>query len=212
MKTQMRFQKYLCLAMLVLGALSLAYAFCYASGGLAELGCRWSISKKKSDFKAADGKYDASLFVEIQSFNDLLMYCGVAFILLAVALYITSCHKRRNYYVSNYVATGVCAGANVIISIILMAMNGVWMGKFQNVDFAAWQKFNEDAIKIAGDVAEYRHYSESVLWFALGFVVYSLIIIASALLILNLVWKRALMKGEKKLLSGAVAVEGGTAL
>ncbi len=216
MKTQMRVQKYLCLAMLILGALTLVYAFCYATGGLAELGFRWNESLQKSDFTPSDGKYGAELFVDIQGFNDALMYCGIIMILLAVALYITSCHKRRNYYISNYVATGVCAGGNIIISIILMAMNGVWMGKFQNVDFAAWSKFNADQIfiltgggTIEADIAEFQHYSESTLWFQLGFVVYSLVIVGSILLILNLVWKIMLMKGEKQLLNGAAVVEGG---
>ncbi|MDE7440012.1 MAG: hypothetical protein K2N23_05860 [Clostridia bacterium] len=211
MKTQMRFQKYICLAMIIVGALALVYAFCYATGGLAELG-QMLKSDKTSFFKAAEGKYDATLFLDIQGFNDTLMYCGIVMILLAVCLYITSCHKRRNYYVTNYVATGVCAGGNIIISVILMAMNGVWMGRFNNIDFEAWAKYNERMIQFAEegeDISEYTHYSESTTWFTIGFVVYVLVIVASVLLILNLVWKIMLMQGEKKLLNGTKTVEGG---
>ena len=221
----MRFQKYICLAMLILGALALVYAFCYASGGLTQLGQLVEPTNQTSKFHAANGKEDATLFIDIQGFNDALMYCGIIMILLAVVLYITSCNKRRNYYISNYVATGVCAGGNIIISLILMILNGIWMGRFQNVDFAAWKAWNErgiaewqDAFKndpesLTDAILEpYTHYSESVAWFAIGFVVYILIIIASVLLILNLVWKIKLMQGEKQLLNGSSTVEGGVAV
>ena len=225
MKTQMRFQKYLCLAAIIVGALALAYAFCYASGGLAELGRLWDSTNNKSMFEASEGMYDAGLFVDIQTFNNVLMYCGIAMILLAVLLYITSCNKRRNYYITNYVATGVCAGGNTIMSVILMALNGIWLGRFQNVDFGAWMAFNDSNVErlkktydklgreIPADVLEpYTHYSESTTWFVLGFVVYVLVIVVSVMLILNLVWKIKLMQGEKKLLNGSATVEGGVAV
>ena len=221
----MRFQKYICLAMLILGALALAYSFCYATGGLAELGQMIEPANNTSLFGHAADKYDATLFIDIQSFNDALMYCGIIMILLAVLLYITSCNKRRNYYISNYVATGVCAGGNIVISLILMILNGVWMGRFKNVDFAQWKAFNETNLQMWQEIykdnpeqltadllAPYSHYSESTAWFAVGFVVYTLVIIASVLLILNLVWKIKLMQGEKKLLNGSSTVEGGVAV
>lgn len=212
----MRFQKYICLIMLIVGALALAYSFCYATGGLTELG-RLVDSDKSSMFTAAEGKYDATLFIDIQGFNDTLMYCGIVMIVLAVCLYITSCHKRRNYYVTNFVATGACAGGNIILSVILMAMNGVWMGRFKSIDFEAWAKYNTDGaapyLEAGLDVPEgYSHYSESTAWFSVGFVVYTLVIVASVLLILNLVWKIMLMNGEKKLLNGSKPVEGGAAV
>ena len=209
--------------MIIVGALSLVYAFCYATGGLAELGRLWDSTNAKSLFNAAEDKYDAELFLDIQGFNDALMYCGIVMILLAVCLYITSCNKRRNYYVTNYVATGVCAGGNIIMSVILMAFNGIWMGRFQNVDFESWQAFNDSNVErlkrrfgdepIPADILEpYTHYSESTTWFVLGFVVYVLVIWASVLLILNLVWKIKLMQGEKKLLNGSATIQGGAAV
>lgn len=219
MKAQMRFQKIICLVMILIGALATVYAFCYCTGSLAELGQLLN-DKGRSNFKAAAGKYDATLFLDIQGFNDLLMYLGIVMIVFAVLLYITGCNKRRKYYITNYVATGVCAGGNIIFSIILMAMNGVWMGRFNNVDFAAWAKYNADNIAEYMEEAEtlgielnpetlaaYQHYSESTTWFAIGFAVYTLEIIASALLVLNLVWKILLMRGEKQLLNGAKSVE-----
>lgn len=222
MKTQMRFQKYICLVMLIVGALALVYSFCYATGGLAELG--WALNKEKASLftPTEEGLEDATLFLDIQGFNDALMYCGIVMVLLAVALYITSCNKRRNYYVTNFVATGACAGGNIIMSIILMALNGVWMGRFNNVDFAEWARSNAENVArleerygqygrpVPADILEpYTHWSDSTVWFSVGFAVYALVIVASVLLILNLVWKIKLMQGEKKLLNGGKTVEGG---
>ena len=226
MKTQMRFQKYICLIMLILGAVAVAYSFFFATGGLSELGYAWNSSNNVSLFTASAGKNDASLYVNIQGFNDALMYCGIVIILLAVCLYITSCHKRRNYYISNYVATGVCAGGSTVISLILMVLDGIWMGRFKNIDFASWSRTNAARIEEltqyyqevlheevpANVLAPYAHYSESTAWFAVGFVVYTLVIVASVLLVLNLVWKLKLMQGEKKLLNGSQTVEGGAAV
>lgn len=200
MKTQMRFQKYICLAMLLVGALSLLYAFFYSTGSVAELAqmIDTGLASKPSYFSAAKGKYDATLVKELQAFNNILMYAGVAMILFSVGLFITGCNKRRNYYISNYVATGICAGGNVVISILLMIFNGIWRGKFLNVDFKAWKEFNDFLVQY--DSAS--HYSESTLWFDIGFAVYAIVILMSIVLILNLVWKIKLMKGEKALLSG----------
>lgn len=219
MKTQMKFQKYLCLVMLILGALSLAYAFFYLSGSMAELGQNKKTDTSSSEqfvstFVAAEGKYDYKLFEQIQPFNNTLMYCGIVMVLLAVVLYITACNKRRNYYITNYIAIGACAGTNIVMSIVLMAINASWRSKFLNVDFDAWYAANE--IYTLPGMESFResyHYSESTLWFDLGFVVYALIIIASVLLLLNLVWKILLMRGEKKLLnSGVATLEGGAAV
>ena len=208
MKTQMKFQKIICLVMIIVGALALLYAFAYLTGSVAELSYSINKGTRKSTFVAADGKYDALFYMEIQGFNDILMYCGIAMILLAVLLYITSCQKRRNYYVTNYIATGLCAGGNIVMAIVLMIYNTFWKGEFLKVDFAAWYKQYEmyDALLAAGGMNQEQyndavHYGESTLWFDLGYAVFAIVIVASLLLIFNLVWKIMLMQGEKKLLA-----------
>ncbi|MDE5667744.1 MAG: hypothetical protein K2I29_05835, partial [Clostridia bacterium] len=137
-------------------------------------------------------------------------YCGIVMILLAVILYITSCQKRRNYYVSNYVATGVCAGGNIVMSIVLVIYNAIWRSEFLKIDFPAWKALYQtyiDIIESGADTGGYDyasliHYSESTAMFDLGFAVYAIIIVASLLLVFNMVWKIMLMKGEKRLLAG----------
>ena len=213
MKAQMKFQKWLCLAMIIVGALALLYAFCYMTGSLSELGQSINLktSGHESKFVAAKGKNDALLFDEIQPFNTMMMYFGIVMILLAVVLYITACNKRRNYYVSNYVATGVCAGGNIILSLVCLIMNAHWRSEFLNVDFETWHYYYQDLLDRDRITEAGFHYGDSTAWFDVGFAVYAIIIVASVLLILNLVWKIMLMKGEKKLLSDGV-VAGGEAL
>lgn len=179
---------------------------------MSELGYTINNNTGNSYFIASDGKYDATLYNDIQSFNTMLMYFGIVMILLAVVLYITSTHSRRNYYISNYVAIGACAGGNIVLSLVSLVMNGIWRGKFLNVDFAAWRGHWDFMIDFAGEESIVVHYSESTAFFDLGFVVYILVIIASVLLILNLVWKIKLMQGEKKLLAAGNQVAGGEAV
>lgn len=202
--------------MIIVGALALLYAFCYMTGSLAELGQNVSLvgTDRTSDFVAgldANGNQlnDALLFDEIQPFNTMMMYFGIAMILLAVVLYITACNKRRNYYISNYVATGLCAGGNIVMSVVCLVMNGIWRGEFLKLDFDAWRIYNEFSYE--NDLITEMHYSESTAWFDVGFAVYAVVIVASVLLILNMVWKILLMKGEKQLLS-ASAIAGGEAV
>ena len=214
MKAQMRFQKYICLAMIIVGALALLYAFLYLSGSMTELS--WSLEPTEngrvSTFTAREGYYNAELFNDIQGFNNALMICGIAMILLAVTLFITSCNKRRNYYISNYVATGLCAGGNIVMSIVLFVYNIIWRSRFLQLDFDAWRAPYQSYIDMyesgVDSMAQYIHYSESTLWFDIGFVVFPIVIIASVFLILNLVWKIKLMQGEKKLLAGSQLTGG----
>ncbi|MDE7329639.1 MAG: hypothetical protein K2N30_00880 [Clostridia bacterium] len=204
MKAQMRFQKYICLAMIIVGALATFYAFIYGTGALSELGYTLN-NKNKSYFTASKGLNDATLYLDIQPFNTALMYCGIVMILLAVVLYITASHKRRNYYISNIVATSVCAGGNIIMSLVLLVMNGIWRDRFSKVDFEAWNKFWTDRLLV--NPASISHYNDSTVIFDLGFAVYVIVILASVALILNLIWKIKLMQGEKKLLEGGQLTE-----
>jgi hypothetical protein len=121
-------------------------------------------------------------------------------ILAAVLLYITACNKRRNYYITNYIATGICAGVDIVLSIVFMAMNASYKSQFlNNTDFTAWKALDEST-RIANGMES--AYSESTVMFDLGFVLYSIIIVAAIALVLNLVWKILCMKSEKQLLSG----------
>lgn len=205
MKAQIKFQKWMCLVMLIVGALGLLYSFCYMTGSLSELG--QSLNRLPtgvtSNFVAKKGYNDALLYEDIQGFNTLMMYFGIAMVLLAVVLYITACNKRRNYYVSNYVATGLCVGGNIVMSLVCLIMNAHWRSEFLKVDFESWKLLLDDPLIVP-------HYGDSTAWFDVGFAVYAIIIVASVLLVLNLIWKIMLMKGEKQLLSNGLVAGGET--
>ena len=48
---------------------------------------------------------------------------------------------------------------------------------------------------------------DSTFWFDIHFLVFALVLVAAVLLVLNVIWKRRLMQGEKALLAGkAVSV------
>ncbi len=203
----MKFQKRLCLILLILGALSVVYALAYTTGALAGFGTTLLSSTSRgyyADPSFADG---GNLFLEVQSFNNLLFYLGIVMLLAAVVLYITACNKRRNYYVSNYVASIAVAAVFIIISLVLMIMNGVYFGKTLAIlnDTTAMSNYYE----IANDVSSLGAvtYSENITMFILGFVLYIVNIVAAIALILNLVWKNKLMKGEKALLGQGIAKE-----
>ncbi len=196
--------------MIIVGALALLYAFFYMTGSMSELGQSIDTlgTNRISRFDAGydeNGNLlnDALLYDDMQSFNTMMMYFGIAMILLAVLLYVTACNKRRNYYISNYVATGLCAGGNIIMSIVCLILNGYWRNEFLRLDFEAWKELLDDPLIVP-------HYSESTFWFDIGFAVYAIVIVASIILILNLVWKIMLMKGEKQLLSNGFVTGGET--
>ncbi len=194
----------MCLVTLILGALSAVYCFIFCSGGLANIGI--SLGPKEEGKPNYDPVFRPAqeLYVDAQGFNNALLIISIIMILVAALLYITSTNKRRNYYISNYVATGIVCTFNIVVSIVLMVMIGQYMSRFMGI-------INDpvlNAFYVAKAEANANVEYVSSTWnFALGFVVYTLVIIGSIGLILNLMWKVKLMKGEKELLAGKTVQE-----
>lgn len=203
MKTQMKFQKIMCLIMLLVGALSAIYCFMYCTGGLVNIGM--SLSKKDGKPNYTAGFEDAQkLYVDVQPFNTALLILSIVMIVAAALLYITATNKRRNYYVTNYVATGIVCATDIAVSIYVLIQNTIFMNRF--IGIINDPKLNEMYIEIAKSRPDVS-YVTSTWPFVVGYVVYILVILACVGLILNLVWKLKLMKGEKQLLSGVAASE-----
>ena len=225
MKAQMRFQKIMCLIMLILGALAVVYACCYLTGSMSDLFTCLETDTVNGGWQEVSASYTsdgvtytlvgvgAMLYVDIQDFNDTLLWLGIIIILAAVVLYITSTNKRRKYYITNYIATGVVVIVDVVISIVAMVMNASWKSKFLDINFEQWEScYNYYTINKRTGAITYSfrsiygvEYSDSTVMFDLGFVLYAIIIVASLLLVFNLVWKYMNEKQEKKLLGGSVA-------
>jgi len=134
------------------------------------------------------------LFYDMQPFNSQLLGCAIAVLLVCITNFVTNGNKRRNYYIGNFISVGLICAVNIGVSIFCMAKIAYYRGQFVNgTDF--------EALKIYCEQNNY-YYSDSTFWFDIGFAVFALLLVATALLAYNLVWKLKLMKKEKCLLNG----------
>ena len=183
MKKQMIFQKLVCLIAL----LAAAIAFFFSLGLLTDI----------YKLMFAVGVRGSELFKQMQPFNRQRVIRCIAMILLAVLLYVTRTQLRRRYYISNYVAIGGTVILNVLFSSLSIARILEYKRRFlTEVDFEAWLALRES-------IPDFP-YTESTLWLDLNIAMQSLVIAASLLLVINLLWKTKLMKFEDKLLSGKI--------
>ena len=98
MKVQMKFQKFICMATVIIAAI----AFAISLGLLTDIYCiqEWAENIRFGDI-------DDNLFKAMQPFNNQLVLSYIAIIVLGVFLFITNTHKRRNYYISNYIIINI---------------------------------------------------------------------------------------------------------
>lgn len=193
MKTQMRFQKTLCLLTLIMSAITIVYAFGFITGGMATVG---DIFDYRNDYFNA-----ANVFNFGQQVNDIILNLGIVFLCLVALMYIFACQKRRNYYITNYIAIGVSALYMVVfavVGIILVVQTQVMF--ISEVD---WETFYGGNISLD----RFAHTGNSQVMFYIGYVVYFLVILNALALGYNLLWKIKLMKGEKALLEAGLQKE-----
>lgn len=206
MKTQMKFQKILSLVTLILAALSIALSLCYCSGVMSEI-INYTSAKMttESDAIGADALFEYS-----QSANNTLLILAIVFILVVAFIYITSTNKRRNYYITNYIAIGLLAAYALVFAIVMLVICGKSNGYVNQIDFAKWKEMYEaHTTDRYGNVSYInpRNYSESRATIVLG-IILAIVIIADVVAWgLNLIWKIKLMQGEKALLAKGVEVE-----
>lgn len=193
----MKFQKIMCLVMLLCGALSAVYSFIFCSGALASIGA--TINRDGGSIVPRPTFPEAMVYIDVQKFNDILLYLSIALIVASAILYITACNSRRNYYISNYVATGVVCALFIGVSIYIMVMTGIVLNRL-NTEILNKPEVLA-AFKAITDGNETFQFSTSTAPQIIGFVIYPIIIIASGLMIANLFWKRKLMQGERQLLA-----------
>ena len=102
-KKQITFQKIVCLATLVVGALF----FVYSLGILTDLyDMLYQITDSRADI-------DYSLYYDMQRFVRMLEIVGIGLILVSCTLFITNTHNRRRYYVSNFISVILVFFSNV---------------------------------------------------------------------------------------------------
>lgn len=146
--------------------------------------------------------FDAS-----QSFVGTLTTLGIVFIILAVVLFITGCNKRRNYYLSNYIAVGLYLVFAIVVLVYMIIGISNCMNLFLNE--ICWESGTGTAgmCNVEDQFSEQYPVYKDVYTFIIGYVVCLLVLLCAAALALSTVLKYKLMKGEKQLLQGGVAAE-----
>lgn len=220
MKTQLKYQKILARITLIVAALVLIFSVCFFSGNLSDvmsyrLGQYGVYNEKTHRYPSIVGElvqggeiytatpydYLATTDAWIQSaqsvLSALITMCIVFFVVIAF-VYIFGLHSRRNYYITNYVMTGVFVVYAVALSIFGIVSMIVLMNQFMGLQLT----FPDDIyFTIVKNHLKLLEVSKSPLMFILGIVAYFLVFVLALAWVYNLIWKIKLMKGEKQLLS-----------
>ncbi|MBQ3905408.1 MAG: hypothetical protein II743_01445 [Lachnospiraceae bacterium] len=185
-KKQMVFQKILCLITLISGGI----VFMYSLGIMTDLFDSLYSTMRKKDLTqtTVPGSY---LYYEMQGFNQLFVKLAIGLILVTLLLFITNTNTRRKYYVGNYVAIALNAIYGIGFTIWAHMQIEFYKAKFLQIDFVALKEHAETWDTL---------YTDSTFWFDVHYLVFGIVLVLELLLILNLFWKRNLMKEEASLI------------
>ena len=193
-KKQMILQRLVCYIVLIAAALVFVYS----------LGIMTDMYEMKLDYHAEryykNGMTEealskvkvpgAEIYYDMQEFNSALTVSGIVLILLAVTQFIFQNQNRRKYYIANYITVGANTIGAIYYSYWGLSNILSYKERYLKIDFAELQKLNE----------RYGFpYTESTFWFDASKVVYGVLLAATVLNLLNMVWKVCLMNNEKKL-------------
>jgi hypothetical protein len=196
-KKQMKLQRIICLFALIAAAL----VFIYSLGMLTDLyDSLYPMMRNPDDLTETDVP-GSILYYDMQPFNHQLTINSIGLLLLAALLFVTGTSSRRKYYIGNYIATGLNVIAQIGVAVWAHLKIAAFKTQFlTTLDFESLEMWSEiwDTPNLTKD---------STFWFDIHFLVFALVLVAAVLLVLNVIWKRRLMQGEKALLAGkAVSV------
>lgn len=187
-KRQVKLQKILCLALLIVSAL----IFLYALGIMTDL--YEALYSTISDPRNLDETDVAGsrVYYDMQPFNRDLLRASIGMILLCIILFITNTHKRRKYYIGNYLSTAMVTAGAAAFSI--WAHNGIefYKAQFLQVNFEELAEFAELWETL---------YTDSTFWFDIHYILFGALLALVILLAANLFWKHRLMKEEQTLIA-----------
>ena len=193
-KKQMLIQRIVCYAVLAAAAL----VFIYSLGLVTDLHYNnfayYSQNPAKPKFEGA------LLFREIQPFNKELTTCGIALMLSAVAMFVFGTHKRRKYYIGNYITVALNAVLSLAVSVFGIINVIKYKAEYLKIDFETLEKLQSQMKK---------HYSISPFWFDAGYFVFGFVILVTLVSLLSLAFKVYVMREEAKLLDGSKEVKNG---
>ncbi|MBO7662158.1 MAG: hypothetical protein J6U01_02180 [Clostridia bacterium] len=183
-KKQVKLQRILCLALLIISAA----IFVYSLGIMTDLydSLYSTYRRGKTSISGAE------VYMDMQPFNKNLLMASIGMILLSVLLFVTNTQSRRRYYIGNYCAIGLFSIGSIAVSVWSHTQIEAFKAQWLTLDFA----------KLADHAASRKTlYTESTFWFDIHYVIFGLLLIGTALLIANAVWKRKLMKEEQTLIA-----------
>lgn len=188
-KKQLKIQKLLCLAAIIMSAL----VFAYSLGIMTDLYDSLYKTMPNPDDHTETYVNGSIVYYNMQGFNQQFTKYSIVLLLLACLLFVTNTNIRRRYYVSNYVSIAAFVGWSAYMSFDCHQYIEIFKARFLKVDFEQLKAF-----------AERRNdpsiYNTSTFWFDIHYAVFGLLLVVCVLLILNCVWKIRLMKDEKSLL------------
>ena len=134
----------------------------------------------------------SQIYYEIQPFNTAFTRVSIGLIIVSLILFLTQTHVRRKYYIGNFISVGLSAVCNVAASFWAVANIMKYRSQFKNgVDFEALKSHSE---------LWKTYYTESTFWFDVSIFVFGLLLLATLLLVVNLILKLIMMKEEKRLI------------
>ncbi len=175
---------------LIIAALSIVYAVIFCSGIINQLG------HIREDIDGGMRLYNRS-----QSFSDTFLILGIVLLLTVVLMMIMGCHKRRKYYITNYVAIGIFVVYAIVFAILLVVNVSGVSSALNAIDLEEAEQAYKDANNYYGE------WNDSTWMLTLGYVYMGVLLVNVAAVVLNLVLKIKLMQGEKALLESSVAKE-----
>ena len=188
-KKQVKLQKILCLALLIVSAM----IFIYSLGIMTDLyDALYSTirSAKNLDKSTVTG---SRVYYDMQDFNKLFLKLSIGMILLCVILFITNTHNRRKYYIGNYCSIALVAAGGIAFSVWAHGQIEAFKAQFLNINFE----------ELAAHAAKRKTlYTESTFWFDIHYLLFGLLLVGIVLLAANAIWKRNLMKEEQALVAG----------
>lgn len=197
----MKFQKIFALVTLITAALTFVLGLVFCSGVLNAVR-QYSDEMERYDIGAND------LYEYSQGINGAIVIMAIVLIVGAVLLYVFGCNKMRNYYATNYIATGIFVAIAVAYAIFMLVVCATCISYAGRIDYEAWREY-ESMTNTAGTLIHPQYYNDSLATPVLG-ILFSLAVLAEAAgWVLNLIWKIKLMKGEKVLLEKNVIGDAG---
>jgi len=137
----------------------------------------------------------AELYLAAQPFNRLLFNDTVILFVLCLTMFFTLTHRRRLYYISNYVTSFAFGAYCVYLAQLLWDRTQHYKALYGEVDFARLE-----AVKNMMRM----DYSESTFMLDAGMVLSVVLVVMAGFLVVNLVLKTVWMKNEKWLVTAEV--------